>query len=628
MKYQPPYGPNWPDVPDPDGEYVNGNPALGIKGSVPPAQSIEYPMREVVHCIEKGGVVPADDDLFQLTRGVRRALYAWGIDTGSQNSLSVSLDPPLTSYGQGLEIRVLVASDNTGASTIRVNGLPTQQIVKKDGAQLYAGELRQQGIAVLVHDGSNFQLVSGAAGSTTIADGWFNGADYFVDVGTPNVIVGTPLIAPTAYAAGQMFAILVKNRNTGPTTINVNALGARDVVIPTDLPFFAGDIMPLQLIYVRYDGSKFIMLSPIHMPTIQSSLDFVVGPNPTPTPFFSDLYQAFEWLSRRRIGRSGYVTLTMQGQATGSPIVHTYNTDLYFDHPDGARVQIRGPGMNAIPQGSQFAVSGADTGSITANFNANMTMLRQYFQTEIRFPSGTAGLRLNNAAILLRDLLFTGSGYGGQTNQILIYAYNNATLSIHCVASCNSWSPWQVVGNSSISGIRFYSVGSGAQAGLVMSDMSSVQFGDPNVNVNEPFVIAQSLGMGVQAGHQTQLNVYTQQGPQVRGCQNGGIWMHGSSTFNLQWLLVWYTGNFGVMVTDGSQGRAVSGNVSNVPYQGWFASVNSSLDVPNSITAGVGQGDYVANHGSFIYAVGHTNSSAQFYPTKNTNSLGNSFIEA
>src|SRR5678816_3062872 len=136
MKYQPPFGPNWPDVTDPDAPYVNGNPPEGIKGSVPPASSFEFPMREIVHMIEKGGYVPADPDLddpahdsadpddpnlFQLTQGARRALYAWGIDTGSANSISVALDPPLTAYGQGLEVRVLVAEDNTGSSTIRIN---------------------------------------------------------------------------------------------------------------------------------------------------------------------------------------------------------------------------------------------------------------------------------------------------------------------------------------------------------------------------------------------------------------------------------------------------------------------------------------------------------------------------
>src|SRR5262249_2831160 len=161
-------------------------------------QSIEYPMREVVHLIEKGGFVPSDNDLYQAVRGVRRALFQWGIDTGSANSLSVALDPPLLAYAAGTEIRVLVANDTTAASTIRVNGLATQQIIKRDGAQLYAGELRRGGIAVLVHDGTYFQLVSGGSSSLTIDQtDWFNGADWVVDMGTPNHIVGTPIIAPT-----------------------------------------------------------------------------------------------------------------------------------------------------------------------------------------------------------------------------------------------------------------------------------------------------------------------------------------------------------------------------------------------------------------------------------------------
>ena len=151
MRYQPPFG-----VADPNASYVNGNPAEGIKGSIPPAQAIEYPQRELINLISYGGITPSDTDLAQVTRGVRRAKFAFGVDTGSANSLSVALDPPLLAYDQGTEIRVRVAEDNSGASTIRVNGLATQQIVRKDSSPLVQGDLRRGGVAVLVHDGANF----------------------------------------------------------------------------------------------------------------------------------------------------------------------------------------------------------------------------------------------------------------------------------------------------------------------------------------------------------------------------------------------------------------------------------------------------------------------------------------
>jgi hypothetical protein len=46
MKYNQPYG-----VSDTNAGYVNGNPAAGIQGSIPPAESIEYDQREVVNVI-------------------------------------------------------------------------------------------------------------------------------------------------------------------------------------------------------------------------------------------------------------------------------------------------------------------------------------------------------------------------------------------------------------------------------------------------------------------------------------------------------------------------------------------------------------------------------------------------
>ena len=48
--------------------------------------------------------------------------------------------------------------------------------------------------------------------------------------GTADVITITPTIAITAYAAGQRFSFLASGTNTGATTLNVSAVGAKAVV--------------------------------------------------------------------------------------------------------------------------------------------------------------------------------------------------------------------------------------------------------------------------------------------------------------------------------------------------------------------------------------------------------------
>lgn len=67
MKYNAPFGAANPDAP-----YVNGNPSIGVAGSIPPAESIEYPQREIVKAITDAGIVPNNNDLGQLSKAIRQ----------------------------------------------------------------------------------------------------------------------------------------------------------------------------------------------------------------------------------------------------------------------------------------------------------------------------------------------------------------------------------------------------------------------------------------------------------------------------------------------------------------------------------------------------------------------------
>lgn len=51
--------------------YVNGNAAAGIKGSYPPAELAEHPMREILAVIEAAGIEPSRDDLTQLLQAIQ-----------------------------------------------------------------------------------------------------------------------------------------------------------------------------------------------------------------------------------------------------------------------------------------------------------------------------------------------------------------------------------------------------------------------------------------------------------------------------------------------------------------------------------------------------------------------------
>jgi hypothetical protein len=84
VKYNQPFG-----VSDPNAVYINGNPATGTQGSIPPAASIEYDQREIVEVIAKANqrgyhdfdsvpcAVPDNADLAQLRKAIEGNTRYW-----------------------------------------------------------------------------------------------------------------------------------------------------------------------------------------------------------------------------------------------------------------------------------------------------------------------------------------------------------------------------------------------------------------------------------------------------------------------------------------------------------------------------------------------------------------------
>lgn len=160
MQYNKPF-----DQSDPTAAYVNGNPAAGVQGSIPPAEAIEYPQREIINVIVAAGLTPSNTDLTQLLQAIRllgapaKGLLHWGLDVGSVNAVVVTASPALTIYEAGNTIITVPAQTSTAAAvTINVNGLGTKNIVKANGSALVPGDIQQSTLTILVYDGTNFRL--------------------------------------------------------------------------------------------------------------------------------------------------------------------------------------------------------------------------------------------------------------------------------------------------------------------------------------------------------------------------------------------------------------------------------------------------------------------------------------
>lgn len=127
-----PYG-----VSDPDAGYINGDSRIGRQGSIPPGESIEAPMREIVNLITHAGFTPDEEDLEQLTKSIRSQRLNYAVAGGSANALTVTYDPAFTALTVGLILRVLVAANNTTAATIQVNALTAAGIFQSSRSKLF-----------------------------------------------------------------------------------------------------------------------------------------------------------------------------------------------------------------------------------------------------------------------------------------------------------------------------------------------------------------------------------------------------------------------------------------------------------------------------------------------------------
>lgn len=79
---------------------------------------------------------------------------------GTGNAITATLDPVPAAYSAGLEAHIKIATANTSAVTVNLNGLGAKSLLSKGGAALVAGDLLPGDIVVIVYDGAAFRAVS------------------------------------------------------------------------------------------------------------------------------------------------------------------------------------------------------------------------------------------------------------------------------------------------------------------------------------------------------------------------------------------------------------------------------------------------------------------------------------
>lgn len=256
MQYEAPYG-----VTDTNAPYINGNPAAGIQGSIPPAAAFEYHQRELVALIMGSGLGPTDTDLQQVLKSVRTQFINYGNDVGVANQLGCGFIPPLDSYSLGMPFRIRVAQTNTGASTFD-GGCGPHPIKHIDGSDPGPGDLPAGGMIEMLWDGTNFQLTNymGRVSGGNIAN-YYIKIPYAVDTSTiANSIIAPFTPAITTVNAGDLIEVMVMNTVTGASTIYVSALPPVAVTNRWGGPLRPFDIVKGEIVMFVYTGSAWQMI--------------------------------------------------------------------------------------------------------------------------------------------------------------------------------------------------------------------------------------------------------------------------------------------------------------------------------------------------------------------------------
>lgn len=109
--------------------------------------------------------------------------YTYAVDTGSANTYAIALFTAPGSYVAGLTVEFKIATANTGASTLNVNGLGAKNLTKNGTVALALGDLTVGKVVTAVYDGTQFQLqgVGGSSGGIVGVPTTIPGLDFWCD---------------------------------------------------------------------------------------------------------------------------------------------------------------------------------------------------------------------------------------------------------------------------------------------------------------------------------------------------------------------------------------------------------------------------------------------------------------
>jgi hypothetical protein len=205
----------------------------------------------------------------------------YGVTTGVDTYVTTITD--FAGYTTGETVFLQFGSTNTGSSTVNINGLGGKNLLRNDGSALQSGDLAAGTTYVfLYHDGQYYlsgqqkatESSVGISQIATTADVQAGTDDFkyvtpkklrqdhpgnvfYVNTsGTANVYTGA-VAGIGAYTTGLTLELKINITNNGPSTININGLGAKNLVRPDGTSLQDVDLKNDHTYIFIYDGTEF-----------------------------------------------------------------------------------------------------------------------------------------------------------------------------------------------------------------------------------------------------------------------------------------------------------------------------------------------------------------------------------
>ena len=120
-----------------------------------------------------------------------------------------------------------------------------------------------------IHTGvGNATARTNYAASGQVQDGTFT---YLTSVSGTDTITATAPLSMNAYATGQIFRFIASGANTTTNvTLNINAIGVKNITKNGTIALAAGDIPSGAIVQVVYDGTEFQLVSPSAVSVVSS----------------------------------------------------------------------------------------------------------------------------------------------------------------------------------------------------------------------------------------------------------------------------------------------------------------------------------------------------------------------